>query len=216
MTYVDWMIAGPKIGGCCCDFGCPCEFNGRPSRGFCEGLEAHLIERGHFAEVSLDGLVVGARYRWPGAVHEGGGVVQGFIDERANPAQREALAAILGGKEQEPTTVFNIYGSTIVKELDPVFANLDFACDLKARTAKFKVPGVLTVTLKPIRNPVTGKEHHARIVLPEGFEFREAEMASADLAAEGPELGMTYSNVYGALFHAAYGPYGIIGDARAA
>jgi hypothetical protein len=124
MAYVEWMIEGPKLGGCSCDYGCPCEFNGRPTRQSCEGLEGHLIERGYFGDVRLDGLIVGARYRWPGAVHEGGGVVQGFIDERANPAQREALFAILGGKEQEPTTVFNSYGSTIAKELDPVFAQL--------------------------------------------------------------------------------------------
>jgi hypothetical protein len=216
MAYVDWMIEGPKLGGCSCDYGCPCEFNGRPTRKSCEGLEAHLIERGHFGDVRLDGLIVGARYRWPGAVHEGGGVVQGFIDERATEAQREALFAILGGKEQEPTTVFNIYGSTIAKELDPVFAKLEFECAIKARTGRFKVPGVLELTLTPIRNPVTGKEHHARIVLPEGFEFRIAEMASADIDAKGPDLAMTHAKVYGALFHAAYGPQGIIDKQRAA
>ncbi|MCC2664037.1 MAG: hypothetical protein K0S35_1959, partial [Geminicoccaceae bacterium] len=80
MAYVDWLIKGPKIASCNCDYGCPCEFNGRPTRGLCEGLEAHRIEQGHFGEVSLDGLVVAARYRWPGPVHEGGGVAQGIID----------------------------------------------------------------------------------------------------------------------------------------
>jgi hypothetical protein len=49
---------------------------------------------------AYDGLVFGARYRWPGPVHQGNGVVQGVIDERATTAQREALFTILSGKEQ--------------------------------------------------------------------------------------------------------------------
>jgi hypothetical protein len=210
MTYVDWSIRGPKLGACSCSYGCPCEFNARPTHGMCEGLEAHRIDEGWFGDTRLDGLVVGARYRWPGAVHEGGGIVQGFIDARASPAQREALLTILGGKEQEPTTVFNIYGSTIARELDPIFAEIDFACDLERRTGHFIVPGVLACRVEPIRNPVTGAEHRARIVLPDGFEFRSGEAASADFTSEGDELGMRRSGCYGILTHVAYGPYGII------
>jgi hypothetical protein len=59
-------------------------------------------------------------------------------------------------------------------------------------------------------NPVTGAPHRARIVLPEGFDFRSAEAASADFAASGDELAMNRKNCYGALFDVAYGPYGII------
>jgi hypothetical protein len=216
MAYVDWMIRGPKIGGCSCNYGCPCEFNARPTREPCEGMEAHLIERGHFGDVRLDGLIVGARYRWPGAVHEGGGMVQGFFDERASALQRDALFAILGGKQQEPTTVFNIYGSMIEKELDPVFAKLEFACDLKARTASFRVPGVIELAVSPIKNPVTGKDHFAQIVLPTGFEFRAAEMASADFTSSGPDLAMSHAKVYGVMWYAAYGPHGIIEDRQIA
>lgn len=175
-----------------------------------------MIEHGHFGDIRLDGLVVGARYRWPGAVHEGGGIVQGFVDERATERQRDALFAILGGKEQEPTTVFNIYGSTIERELDPIFARMDFSCDMASRTGRFVVPGVVELTLSPIKNPVTGKDYFAQIVLPSGFEFRTAEMASADFQSFGNELAMTHSEVYGSLWYAAYGPYGLIETERAA
>ena len=125
MPHIDWMIKGPKIGACSCAYGCPCEFNARPTYGACEGMEAHRIDEGYFGDVRLDGTIIGARYRWPGPVHEGGGVAQGFIDERTTPAQREALIQIMSGKEQEPTTVFNIYGSTIVRELDLIVAPID-------------------------------------------------------------------------------------------
>lgn len=210
MPYVDWMIRGPTIGSCSCDYGCPCEFNAKPTHGHCYGLEVMAIAEGHFGKVRLDGLRHGALYRWPGAVHEGKGVVQGFVDERATAEQRGALFAILGGKEQVATTKFNIYSSTIEKELDPVFAPIEFACDIGARTARARVPGLLELALEPIRNPVTGKPHRALIELPEGFEFRRAEMASGRFTAGGA-WNFDDKNCYAALFEAAYGPQGIIG-----
>jgi hypothetical protein len=209
MAYVDWMIRGPKITSCNCNYGCPCEFNAPPTNDVCEGLEAHRIDEGWFGDVRLDGLIIGARYRWPGPLHEGGGIVQGVVSEQADDAQREALFQILEGKEQEPTTVFNIVGSTIEKEFDPIFADIEFAADLDARTGFFRVPGVMEMTLEPIRNPVTGADYPARIVLPVGFEFRTAEMASGSFQASG-EIPMASAGVYGFLTEVAYGPYGLI------
>ncbi len=209
MAYVDWLIKGPKIASCSCDYGCPCEFNARPTHGTCEGLEAHLIEEGYFGDVRLDGLIVAARYRWPGPVHEGGGLVQGIIDERASAAQREALFTILGGKEQEPTTLYNIYGSTIETELEPIFAPIEFACDIAAGSGRLVVPDVMEMTIEPIRNPVTGRPHRAVIRLPEGFEFREAEVASGRFRGEG-DLAFDNRDCYACLTHVAYGPYGIV------
>ena len=211
MVYVDWKLKGPKIGSCSCDYGCPCEFNGRPTHGICEGVEAHLIEEGWFGDIRLDGLIIAARFRWPGAVHEGGGTVQGAIDKRATPEQREALFKILNGEEQEPTTVFNIYGSTIEKELDPVFSSIEFACDLEQGTGSFTVPGVMKMTLEPIRNPVTGAPHPAKIVLPEGFEFRSGDMASGAFTGDG-DIAFERKGTYGVLTYVAYGPYGIIAN----
>ncbi len=47
-------------------------------------------------------------------------------------------------------------------------------CDFEARTASNVVPGVIEAEIQPIRNTVTGEPHHARVVLPHGFEFNEA------------------------------------------
>ncbi|MCI0431005.1 MAG: DUF1326 domain-containing protein [Rhodospirillales bacterium] len=210
MAYVDWMIKGPKIGACSCAYGCPCEFNARPTHESCEGLEAHRIDEGYFGSVRLDGLIIGARYRWPGAVHEGSGTAQGFVDARATPEQRDALVKIMSGKEQEPTTAFNIYGSTITRELDLIVAPVEFTVDFKARTGGFRVPGVMEMSLDPIRNPVTGAPHYAQIRLPNGFEFREAEMASGRIESQGPDLPMRHSNCYGSITYVAYGPNGVI------
>lgn len=211
MGYVDWKIRGPKIGACSCDYGCPCEFNGRPTEGLCEGMEAHRIDEGWFGDVRLDGLIFAARFRWPGAVHEGGGTAQGFIDSRASEEQIDALGKILGGEEQEPTTLYNIYGSTIETELDPVISVIAFECDFASGTGRFEVPGIMSLALEPIRNPVTGAPHPAKIVLPTGFEFREADVVSADFKASS-DLDMDRHKRYGALTYVAYGPQGLIDE----
>ena len=209
MAYVDWKIRGPKIGACSCEHGCPCEFNGLPTEDVCEGLEAHRIDEGWFGDVRLDGLIVGACFRWPGPVHEGGGIAQGIIDKRANEAQIEALFKILGGEEQEPTTVYNIYGSTIETEHDPIFADIEFACDFATGTGRFAVPGQCSLELEPIRNPVTGAVHPAKITLPTGFEFREADVVSSTFKSGG-DIAFDRAKRYGMLTYATYGPYGLI------
>ena len=209
MAYVDWMIKGPKIASCNCDYGCPCEFNARPTHGICEGLEAMQIDEGYFGDVRLDGLRFAASYRWPGPVHEGGGEVQGFVDDRATEAQRNALFKILDGEEQDPTTVFNIYGATIDKEYDPVFAPIAFDCDIDNGTGSFAISGHLDLTIEPIPNPVTRAPHRAQIHLPEGFEFRVAEMASGTFGGTG-DIRFQNRDVYAFLTYVAYGPQGLI------
>ena len=55
-----------------------------------KGLIWHLSPR-------RDGLRAAALFEWPGAVHEGNGEAQIFIDESADETQREALLKILTG-----------------------------------------------------------------------------------------------------------------------
>ena len=41
---------------------------------------------------------------------------------------------------------------------------------------------------------MTGEEHRARIVLPEGFEYKEAEMANAVMLRVGSEAPMVFEH----------------------
>jgi hypothetical protein len=203
------VITTKRLVTCNCAYGCPCEFNAPPTHGFCEGVEAFEIIEGCFADVRLDGLRGAGVYRWPGPVHEGGGAYLTIIDERATVAQREALLTILSGQEQEPTTGFSIYASTIEKDLGTIFAHIDFEWDLETRTGRMAVPDVLEATLEPIRNPLTNAPHYASIKLPEGFEFREAEMASSRFRSEGA-VSQQHANCYGFLTYVTYGPHGVM------
>jgi hypothetical protein len=154
-------------------------------------------------------LRFGATFRWPGPLHEGGGIAQGIIDESASDAQREAILKILSGEEQEPTTVFNIIGSTIEDEFDTLYLPIDLDWDWPTRSGRISIPGVAEGSLEPIKNPVTGKPHHAMIRLHSGFEFRDAEMASATARGSG-DIKFDFADRYAFLIDVTYGPQGII------
>jgi len=211
MAYVDWKISTKTIGTCSCDYGCPCEAMAPPTRVPCEGVMAMEITEGYFGDVRLDGIRTAGVYRWPGPVHEGKGTWWSIIDKSATEAQVEALFKILGGEEQEPTTGFAIYGSTIENEPDPIFADIEFEWDLEGRKGRFSVSGVLEADIEPIRNPVTGEPHFMSIILPTGFEHRGAEMASATFWSKG-ELELKHSKRYASMFFVTYGPYGVIDE----
>ena len=61
-----------------------------------------------------------------------------------------------------------------------------------------RIPEVGEIAAEPITNPVTGDEHRARIVLPQGFEFHEAEMANAVLlrATAGDRVRFEHHHTY--------------------
>jgi len=47
------------------------------------------------------------------------------------------------------------------------------------------IPDVVEVDAEPIKNPVTGAVHRARIDLPHGFEYRIAEVGSGTARTSG-------------------------------
>jgi len=169
------------------------------------------VTEGYFGDVRLDGIRTAGVYRWPGRMHEGGGTWWSIMDKSASGQQVEALFKILGGEEQEPTTGFAIYGSTVEHEPEPLYADIEFEWDIEGRTGRFVVDGVMGADIEPIRNPVTGDPHYISIKPHDGFEFREAEMASADFWARG-EIEHRHSKRFAAITYASYGPTGIIVD----
>ena len=181
-----WEIQGTELINCNCAYGCPCQFNALPTKGNCEAMGAISIEKGHFGDVQLGGLKVGVVFSWPGAVHEGNGKCQPIVDTKASPQQREALLKIMSGQETEPfATMFSVYASTMATVYDPIFAAIDYDVDVEGRRGKVKVEGVFELVGEPIRNPVTGAEHRARIDLTHGFEYEIAEMGSATSRSRG-------------------------------
>lgn len=181
-----WEIQGTELINCNCSYGCPCQFNAVPTKGYCEAMGAIAIERGHFGDVPLDGLKIAVVFSWPGPIHEGKGRCQPIVDTKADPQQREALLKIMSGQETEPfATMFSVFASTLEKVFDPIFTQIDYQVDVDGRRGEVHVHGVFDLVGEPIRNPVTGQEHRARIDLPHGFEYEIAEIGSASSQSRG-------------------------------
>ena len=98
------------------------------------------------------------------------------IDERTTAEQRAALVNITSGKEG--CTFFEIFASVVKTTLEPMYVPIELSSDRDGRVAALNVPGLGEFRVEPIRNPVTGETHRAIIKLPDGFEFKEAEMAN--------------------------------------
>ncbi|MGH6866334.1 MAG: DUF1326 domain-containing protein [Methyloceanibacter sp.] len=79
-------------------------------------------------------------------------------------------------------------------------AKIDFGLDIEGRTARAHIEGVLEMRGEPILNPVTGAEHHVRIVQPNGFEFVEAEIGRGWSKTQGP-IGYELADSYGQFAH---------------
>ena len=118
-----WHIVGQEVASCNCAWGCPCQFNAPSTHGFCEAVTGGVIEEGHFEDVRLDGLHWVLLLQWPGEIAAGNGREQVIIDERATPAQREALRKILHGEATAPgATHFYVFNSTMSEVLPTLFA----------------------------------------------------------------------------------------------
>src|SRR5205823_6229252 len=184
---IEWMIRGPEVATCNCAFGCPCQFNALPTSGNCRAAVAMRIDEGYFGKVKLDGLHWAATAAWPGPIHEGHGAIQLIVDERASPEQREAVLKILSGEETEPgATFFQVFMSVVDTVHEPIFKTIEFDANVANATGRFSVPGIVEARAEPIRNPVTGEPHFAKLSLRKGFEFLEAEFASSTTQASAP------------------------------
>jgi hypothetical protein len=187
MTDTKWTIKGREFLHCNCAYGCPCQFNALPTHGHCQAVMGMEIKEGRHGNTRLDGLKIAAVAAWPGPIHEGKGQIVPIVDERATPAQRESLLRIMSGLDTEPgATVFQVFSATFEKVHEPVFADIDFSVDVDGRRATLNVPGLIESRGEPVLNPVTGKEHRARINLPDGFEYIIAEIGRGWAKTLGP------------------------------
>ena len=147
-------LSGDVLIACNCDWGCPCNVNARPTKGFCQGGWIWMIDGGHADDVPLDGLGAAVFAKWPGAIHEGGGRATCYIDARASDAQHAALTRVLRGELGGPWGLF-------IKTYNlapPVPA--PFEVDLAQYGSRASIGDVVELEFQTIRNPVTQAEVH--------------------------------------------------------
>ena len=170
-----WAIEADYYQTCNCDYGCPCEFQAPPTKGFCDGIGAYKITKGHHGDVSLDGLGFAFGLHAPKAIHEGNLTVVLIFDERADEAQRESLLKITTG--QEGGMPFEIIVQLVGKLIDPIYAPFEF--NNAGQNSTVKIGDIVSMAFEPIKNPVTGEPESSRVEHDTGFLFQAADVVSA-------------------------------------
>ena len=189
-----WTLRGNVILACNCDYGCPCNFNGLPTTGKCEGNWNWHIDRGDFGGVPLAGLNVTLSVNWPKAIHMGNGEGVAVIDQRADQRQREALRKLVVGEAGGP---WKIIRTTIGKLHGPEYAPFDIKIDGYA--SRVTVGKFVTLQMEPVKNPVTKAEMHPRVILPEGFIYKDGQVGASTVFTVSGPVSFDHSGRYAAV-----------------
>lgn len=194
----NWRMKGQYLKNCSCLASCPCDTIGVPApHKYCEGVVGMQIVEGNFGNVKLDGLNWAATVHWPGALHEGNGSLQPFIDERATPEQRDALLQIMSGQNGGP--IFEILASVVTTMHDPQFVPIQFEFDKVSRKAHVSVSGFFDTTSIPLTVPATGDEQRVIVRMPGGFEYKEMEVAQTGILKGTGPIKFDHTNTHSSL-----------------
>ena len=105
MAASAWHVEGQYYENCSCDYVCPCvpgQMMVKPSQGWCTFAMAFRIDRGTYGDLSLDGLGFMILGHTPEDMGKGNWSVGVIVDERASPAQRDAITGIASGSAGGP------------------------------------------------------------------------------------------------------------------
>jgi hypothetical protein len=196
-----WTLKGKVVIACNCDYGCPCNFNARPSKGKCEGGWTWHVEEGRFDDTDLSGLNFSVYANWPGAIHEGDGEAVILVDERADDAQREAISTLVSGDVGGP---WGVLGWTWPTVHGPIAVPYDV--EINGMESRVRAGDVLEVQMEPVRNPVSGAETLASVTLPTGIIVKAGDLGRSATFRVRDGISYDHSGQY-----AAIGPFDYTG-----
>jgi hypothetical protein len=204
-----WRMKGEYIKNCNCIQSCPCDANGNPApHPYCEGMVAMNIQEGNFDGVDLKGIKWAAAVHWPGAMHQGNGDVEVFVDEKASKPQRDALLQILSGKAGG--AFFEIVAAVCPNFKGVHFVPFDWRFNKEKRQARLSIPGFLETTTEPLKVIPTGEEQRVIVKMPNGFEYKEMEVAQAVTLRSTGAIKFEWKGTHSSLAHVEHTHKGLV------
>ena len=192
-----WMLRGSEFANCNCDYGCPCQFGSPSTYGTCEAISSIQVDEGYFNDTKLDGLSFVILMKWPGEIAEGNGQTQLIINANADEGQRAGLQKIALGESTAPgATHFNVFAGTMKETFDTLYLPIEMSIDVDGRKGSARIEGMVESEGVPIKNSFDGSDVHARIHLPDGFEYTYAEMGSGTSKCSG-NIDLDLNDSYG-------------------
>jgi len=138
----------------------------------------------------------------PAALHKGNVTGLTLIDEKANSAQREALAKLSEGRSGGPWTIFS---AVTAHPIGPKF--MPFEVVVKDLSSRVRIGMLYEVELGPILNPVTGDAEEMYLDKPTGFTSKRLTLGRSTvmrLKTEFALLNYDHSGQYGEFSHFDY------------
>ena len=132
-----WAFEADYFTACNCDWGCPCNFNARPTEGRCIGLCAWSILTGRFGETVLYGTRFVLYYAFPGPIEQGQGTGCAYVDSRATAAQQRAVEAI--GQGKVGGGFFDLFGTLMTTWLPTKHVPIEF--EFKDASGRVRIEG---------------------------------------------------------------------------
>lgn len=145
----NWQISGEYMESCNCNYLCPCIYTnpqGEATLDNCTAAMVFRIDKGQSGGVSLDGLRFALLIRSGRVMADGNWAFACVVDERADAAQREALAAIVSG---EAGGTPGMIRRALVSDFRGVaFKPIDFRMDGLSRSVS--IPEVLAFEIEGV------------------------------------------------------------------
>ncbi len=138
----NWEISGNYLESCNCEAACQCVFLSPPDTGECTVVVGWHVEKGHMGAVRLDGLNFAVAVHSPGPMTKVKWTLAGYVDAKAEAAQRKALETILSGQAGGH---FAVLGSFVGKVLGIGSARIDFEAKGKQRRMKLGDVGAVDI-----------------------------------------------------------------------
>ena len=195
MPEQNWTMRGEYMESCNCDYLCPCIYTnpqGPATHDHCTAVMVFRIDDGNSGATPLAGLKFALVIRSGRVMADGNWIFAGVVDEAADPAQRQALAAIVAGDAGGPPGFIR---QNLVSDFRGVeFKPIEFAVEgFKRRTAipdvaSFEIEGVLSRNRsgEPLYIDNTGHPANRRLALARSAATRVTGFGlDLDLSAKG-------------------------------
>ena len=190
-TTTTWQLKGTGYEYCNCQPGCTCNFSGFPTSpdGSCKAAVGVHIAEGHCGDVTLNDIKAVAIIDWPKAIHDGNGKAIFVVPPAVTDEQLGCLAQIFTG--QLGGLPWSILGTTF-EVAGVVRADVDIADD--GINSGFSIPGVGQAQGTTLKNPVTGEDHYASILLEDGFIWKRGDCGQGTFDVEAEGIHLTFEN----------------------
>ena len=143
-----YRIEGRLLEVCTCNTLCPCWIGDDPDGGTCEGTLAWHIDKGAVGGTDVSGLTFALLAHIPGNILKGDWKAQAFVDERATPAQEEALLSVFTGKLGGPIAdMAQLIGEVVGVERVPI------GFDVETGSGRLRIGEAVAADLEVARGP---------------------------------------------------------------